>query len=73
MKKSRRALVGMVVLDLLILLGAGWMVLQTRSGVWRSSDPEKATSLITSSAGGAIGVISAILLIAFFAHRSRGD
>jgi hypothetical protein len=72
MRKSTRALVGMVVLDLLILAGAWWMLLQVRSGAWHASDPGEAGRQIGQAAGGAIGIITALLLVAFFVHRRRG-
>lgn len=74
MKKSMRALVGMVVLDLLLLAGAGWLVLQVRTGAWTTTvPPAEAIGTITSIGGGAIGVVTAILLLAFFVHRRKGN
>lgn len=73
MKKSQRALAGMVVIDALVLLGAAWMVLQTKSGAWHSSDPATAISMIMTTAGGVVGVVSAILLMAWLIHRRAGN
>lgn len=74
MKKSTRALVGMLVLDGLLLAGIGWMVLQVRTGQWTTSVPQsEAIATITSIGGGAIGVVSAVLIMAFFLHRKRGN
>lgn len=73
MKKSTRALVGLVVLDLLIALGAWWMLLQVRSGAWNAPDPAEAGRRIGEVAGGAIGIVTAVLLVAFAAHRRRGN
>jgi hypothetical protein len=73
MKKSTRALVGLVVLDLALALGAAWMVWQTRSGAWHAPDEAAAITTIASTAGGAIGIITVILLMAFFVHRKRGN
>jgi hypothetical protein len=73
MRKSTRALVGMVVLDLLILLGAWWMLLQVRTGAWNAPDPALAGQRIGEVAGAAIGVITALLLVAFVVHRRRGN
>lgn len=72
MPKSTRALIGMVMLDLLIALGAGWMIVQTRTGAWSAADPESAISTITTVAGAAIGVVTAVLLAAYFRHRRLG-
>ena len=73
MKKSTRALVGLVVLDALFALGAAWMVAQTRSGAWHAPDEAAAISTITATAGGAIGIVTVILLMAFFVHRRAGN
>ena len=73
MKKSTRALLGLVILELLLLGGATWMVMQTRSGAWHASDPALAISTITQTAGGAMGIVAAILLVAFFVHRKNGN
>jgi hypothetical protein len=74
MKKSTRALVGLVVLDGLMLVGALWLVLQVRSGQWTTTvPPGEAITTITSTAGAAIGVVTAILLLAFVIHRRKGN
>lgn len=73
MKKSTRALVGLVILEAVILAGAWWMVQQTRSGAWQTSDPAGAITAITQTAGGAMGLIAVILLIAFVTHKRRGN
>jgi hypothetical protein len=73
MKKSTRALSGMFLLDALILAGAAWMVRQVKSGAWAASDPAAAITEITRTAGGAIGIVTALLLVAFLVHRRRGN
>ena len=73
MKKSTRALVGLVIINGLLALGAAWMVWQTRIGAWHAPDPAEAISTITATAGGAIGIVTAILLMAFFVHRRAGN
>ena len=73
MKKSTRALVGLVVLDAVIIAGAWWMIVQTRTGVWSAPDPAEAISTISSTAGMIVGIISAVLLLAFVIHRRGGD
>lgn len=73
MKKSTRALLGLVLLDLIILAGAWWMVGQVRSGAWQAFDPADSITQITSTAGAAIGIVTAVLLVAFFVHRRRGN
>jgi len=73
MKKSTRALIGLVVLDLALALGAAWMVWQTKSGAWHAPDEAAAISAITATAGGAIGIVTVILLMAFAVHRKRGN
>ena len=73
MKKSTRALVGLVAIDALLVLGAAWMVWKTRSGQWSTPDPAAAISTITATAGGAIAIITVILLMAFALHRRHGN
>ena len=73
MKKSTRAIVGLVAIDGLLALGAAWMVWQTRTGAWTAPDPADAISTITATAGGAIGIVTVILLMAFFVHRRAGN
>ena len=73
MKKSTRALVGLVGLDGIVAAGAAWMVWQVKTGAWNAPDPAEAISRITKTAGGAIGIITAVLLVAFFVHKRRGN
>jgi|SoiMethySBSTD1v2_1073268.scaffolds.fasta_scaffold1652195_2 hypothetical protein len=73
MKKSTRALAGLVVIDLALAAGAAWMVWQVRTGAWNAPDPGEAISRITSTAGGAIGIVTAVLLVAFAVHRRKGN
>jgi hypothetical protein len=73
MKKSTRALAGMVVLDALLVAGAAWMVMQVKSGAWNTPDPTATITEITRTVGGAIGIVTALLLLAFLVHRRRGD
>ncbi|MBS0479201.1 MAG: hypothetical protein JSR79_07875 [Proteobacteria bacterium] len=73
MRKSTRALVGMLVLDALILAGAAWFVMNIRNGASLTVPPAKAISTVTTIGGGAIGIVTGILLVAFFVHRKRGN
>ena len=73
MKKSTRALTGLVVLDALLAGGAWWMVMQVRSGAWNATDDGEAITAITQTAGGAIGIVTAVLLVAFAVHKRRGN
>lgn len=73
MKKSTRALVGLVAIDAIIATGALWMVGQVRSGSWNAIDPAESITEITTIAGGAIGIATAVLLVAFAVHRLRGN
>jgi hypothetical protein len=71
MKKSARALIGLAVIDALVVAGTAWMVWQVKIGAWHAPDPAAAISTITSTAGGAVGIITALLLMASFVHRRR--
>jgi uncharacterized membrane protein len=73
MKKSVRALVGLVLLDLIVIVGAWWMIERTRSGAWNSNDPAGSISMVTTTAGMLVGVITAVLLFAFAMHRRAGN
>ena len=73
MKKSTRARTGMVVLDALLIAGAAYMVMQVKSGTWNTPDPAATITEITRTAGGAIGIVTALLLVAFLVHRRRGN
>ena len=73
MKKSTRALAGMVVLDLLLAGGTIYLVSLVQDGASTSVPPSEAISTITSIGGGAIGIVSGILLVAYFYHRRRGN
>lgn len=74
MKKSTRALVGLIVIETLLFAGAAWMVVQTQTGAWQTTvSKSEAISTITSSAGGIMGVVAVILLLAFFIHRRKGN
>jgi len=46
MKKSTRALVGLVALDGILAAGAWWMVMQVKSGAWNAPDPAEAITRI---------------------------
>ena len=71
MKKSTRALTGMVVLDALLVAGAAWMVQQVQTGTWNTPNPAATITEITRTAGGAIGIVTGVLLVAFVVHRGR--
>ena len=74
MKKSTRALVGMVVIDLALLSGAAWMVGQITSGQWKTNvPPGEAIMSITSTIGAAIGFISVLLAVVFVLQRRKGN
>lgn len=73
MKKSMRALVGLIVLDAVIVCGAWWMVDRTTSGAWNSNNPAESIDMITTTAGMMVGVVTVVLLLAFFRHRSAGN
>ena len=62
----------MIVLDALLAAGAAWMVMQVKSGTWNTPDPAATITEITRSAGGAIGIVTALLLVAFLVKWRRG-
>ena len=73
MKKSNRALLGLVLINAALFAGAWWLIAQTRSGALQAPDPAEAIARITTVAGGAMGIVTAILLMAYIAHKRRGN
>ena len=74
MKKSTRALVGMIVLDGIVLAGAAWFVWQIKTGVVKTTvPPADAIVRITTIGGQIVGVITAVLLVVWFVHRRNGN
>jgi hypothetical protein len=73
MRKSTRALVGLVVLDALIVMGIGWLVMLVRSGAATTVPPQEAIATITALGGGALGIVSVLLALVFVHHRRKGD
>lgn len=73
MKKSMRALLGLVLLDAIVVCGAWWMIDRTTSGAWNSNNPAESINMITTTAGMMVGVISVVLILAFFRHRAAGN
>ena len=73
MKKSMRALLGLVLLDVVIVAGAWWMIERTTSGAWNSNNPAESVTMITTAAGMMVGVASVVLALAFFRHRASGN
>lgn len=69
MKKSTRALVGLVVLEGLLLAGAAWMIVQVHLGVLTPANPSEAITAITQTAGAAMGVVAGVLIVAYFVHK----
>ena len=73
MKKSTRALLGLVVIDALIAAGTAWFVMDIKRGAALTVPPAEAISTVTTIGGGAIGIVTGVLLVAFFVHRRRGN
>lgn len=73
MKKSTRALLGMLVIDGLIAAGVAWFVMDIRNGAALTVPPAQAIDTVTTIGGGAIGLVTGVLLVAFFVQRKRGD
>lgn len=53
--------------------GRGGWCNETRSGTWQTLDQPGAITAITQTAGGAMGLIAVIMLIAFVTHKRRGN
>lgn len=72
MKLSTRALVGLIVIDTALVAGMGWLILQVRTGTFNAPDPAAAIREITTMGGGAIGIVTVILGLAFLHHKRKG-
>ena len=73
MKKSTRALIGLLVIEPALFAGTAWMVGQTKSGNWHADNPGEAITTITGIGGATMGLVGVILLIAYFRHRKNGN
>ena len=73
MKKSVRAMLGLLVIELALMFGMLWMVAQVRMGHWHAPDPGAAIRMITATCGSAMGIAGAVLLIAFVRFRIKGE
>lgn len=71
MRKSTRALIGLVVIDVLLGFGTLWLVMQVKDGAATAVPPEKAIETITTIGGAAIGVATALLGLAWLYWRRR--
>jgi hypothetical protein len=49
------------------------MIDRTQSGAWNSNDPAGSITMVTTTAGMLVGVISVVLLLAFVTHRRAGN
>lgn len=63
----------MVILDAVILAGTAWFVGAIKGGASLTVPPEEAIQTVTQIGGGAIGIVTGILLVAFFVHRKNGN
>lgn len=73
MKKSTRALVGMLAIDAALIAGTVYLVSAIKSGLKTTVPPQEAIATITSIAGGAIGTVTGILAVAFVVLRRKGN
>jgi len=73
MRKSTRALAGLVLIETLLFGGAAWMLSQVRSSGWTAPNPAEAIVTITQVAGAAMGIVAAVLLVTFFVYRRKGN
>jgi len=73
MKKSTRALTGLTLIDGLLLAGAAWLVLRIKAGAALTVPPAEAIEEITTIFGGAIGLVTTVLALAWWHHRRNGN
>jgi hypothetical protein len=70
MKKSIRVLLAGMAIELLILLGGAFMIFQLERGALTpAGSMEETVSTITTTLGGAMGVIGGLVLVLFIVAR----
>jgi hypothetical protein len=73
MKQSTRALVGLVLIDLLLLAGIAWLFTQVRTDALHAPDPADAITCVAIIGGDAIGIVTMVLGLTFVPHRRKGN
>ena len=73
MKRSSRVLLAGVVIELLLAGIAIWLVSGISDGTMSTTvSPQEATTTVTSTIGGVMGVLAGVLGVAWFVMRRRG-
>lgn len=72
MKMSTRILFLMIFLDVFFIGGAAWLIIQLQNGAWGTSSSDETIRRIMVVAGTAVGGITPILLVFWFALRRKG-
>jgi hypothetical protein len=73
LKKSTRIFILLAVIEVLIVAGATYMLMQVTSGAWRTFDQAEAVRRIMTVMGGAFGGIGLLLLTLAIVLRIRGQ
>jgi hypothetical protein len=73
MRQSTRAVVGLVLIDLLLLAGIAWLITQVKTDALHAPDPADAIMRIATIGGSAIGIVTMILGLTFVLHRRKGN
>lgn len=73
MKRSTIVFLLLGVIELVLILGAAFMVSQVMSGAWNAPDPGEALSRILTVAGAAIPLVAIPFAIIAFGLRRKGQ
>ncbi|MEO9338444.1 hypothetical protein ABFT80_13460 [Mesorhizobium sp. SB112] len=73
MKKSTRIFILLAGIEVLIVAGAAYMLMQVTSGAWRTFDQAEAVRRIMTVMGVAFGGIGAVLLTLAIMLRIKGQ
>ncbi len=72
-RKSTRIFVLTAVIEVLLLAGAAYMLMQVTSGAWRTFDQADAVNRILTVMGAAVGGVGGVMLFLGFFLRSKGE
>jgi hypothetical protein len=73
LRKSTRIFILLGVIELLLIAGTAYMVLQVTSGAWNAPDPAEALRRIMTVAGAAIPLVALPFFVLGVSLRRKGE